>query len=88
MPRHIDPADLPEDVARYAEAQVAAGNFASIEDVLSASVEVMEQRQQDWQDYTRELWQDRAAAADRGEFAEGTPVEVVARIRARVERAP
>lgn len=88
MPRHIDSADLPESVARYAEAQVTAGNYASIEDVLSAGVEVLQQREQDWQDYARDLWRDRAAVADRGEFAEGTPSEVMARIRARVERTP
>lgn len=88
MARYIDPATLPETVARYAEAQVAAGNFASIEDVLSAGVEVLQQREQDWLDYAKGLWTERTAAADRGEFSEGEPAEIMARIRARVERTP
>jgi len=46
MTRHFDPADLPEDVARYAQAQVAAGRFASIEDVLSAGIEALQAREQ------------------------------------------
>ena len=37
-------SELPEDVARFAAAQVAAGRFASIEDVLRAGVEALEQR--------------------------------------------
>ena len=31
MPRFVDLASLPENVARYAQGQVAAGRFASIE---------------------------------------------------------
>jgi Arc/MetJ-type ribon-helix-helix transcriptional regulator len=86
MPRHIDVTDLPEDIARIAEAQVAAGNFATIEDVVRASVQALEAREQEWLEYTRDLWNERAAAAARGEFSEGTPTEMMARIRARVER--
>ena len=44
MPRHISAADLPEDIARIAEAEVAAGNFASVEDVVRAGVEAVEQQ--------------------------------------------
>jgi Arc/MetJ-type ribon-helix-helix transcriptional regulator len=53
------PIDLPEDVARYAEAQVAAGRFASIEAVLSAGVEALrglEAAEQEWLPYAREAW--------------------------------
>lgn len=39
MTRHIVSADLPEDIARVAEAQVAAGHFANVEDVVRAGVE-------------------------------------------------
>jgi putative addiction module CopG family antidote len=35
--RHVITADLPEDVARFAEAEVAAGRFASVEDVIHAA---------------------------------------------------
>lgn len=41
MARHIASADLPEDIARLAEAQVAAGRFASVEDVVRAGVEAI-----------------------------------------------
>ena len=37
MARHIESADLPEDIARMAEAQVAAGRFATVEDVVRAA---------------------------------------------------
>ena len=49
MPRPITPADLPEDLARFAEAQVAAGRFDSVEDVLRAGKEALvhEQRRQE-----------------------------------------
>jgi putative addiction module CopG family antidote len=45
MPKHITLADLPEDLARFAEAQVVAGRFASVEDVLRAGKEALEQEQ-------------------------------------------
>jgi antitoxin ParD1/3/4 len=38
MARHLAAADLPDDIARVAEAQVAAGRFASVEDVVRAGV--------------------------------------------------
>lgn len=41
MARHIEAADLPEDIARLAEAQVAAGRFASVEEVVRAGVEAI-----------------------------------------------
>ena len=81
------PVHLPEEVARFAEAEVAAGNFASVEDVLEAGIEVLQQREQDWHDYAQDLWAERSAAADRGEFAEGSAAEVLQRVRSRVERA-
>lgn len=43
MPRHLSAIDLPEDIARIAEAEVAAGNFSSVEDVVRAGVEAVEQ---------------------------------------------
>jgi Arc/MetJ-type ribon-helix-helix transcriptional regulator len=47
MARHIEAADLPEDIARAAEALVTAGRFATVEDVVRAGVEmiaIMEKR--------------------------------------------
>lgn len=86
MTKPLDPASLPDDIARIAEAQVAAGNFDSVEDVVRASVEALEARDHEWLEYARDLWRERRAAAARGEFAAGSPSEVLARIRARVER--
>ncbi len=41
MGRHIESTDLPEDIARIAEAQVVAGRFATVEDVVRAGVEAI-----------------------------------------------
>jgi Arc/MetJ-type ribon-helix-helix transcriptional regulator len=90
MPRHLDPADLPEPVARFAQAEVAAGHYPSVEHVLAAGVEALQQQaeaEQDWLDYARDLWKDRVAAANGGEFSGGTTAEMMARVRARVERS-
>jgi Arc/MetJ-type ribon-helix-helix transcriptional regulator len=89
MSGHLDLTDLPEAVARFAQAEVAAGHYASIEEVLTAGVEALRERaeaEQEWLDYARDLWKDRTAAADRGEFSGGTSTEMMARIRARAER--
>jgi Arc/MetJ-type ribon-helix-helix transcriptional regulator len=91
VPRHFDPADLPETVTRFAQAEVAAGRYASVEDVLIAAVEALRQRaeaEQEWLEEARSLWKDRAAAAERGEFSEGTPTEMMARIRVRLQPEP
>ena len=45
MPRSIDPSEIPEEVARFAEAQVAAGRFASVAEVFRAGKEALEQRE-------------------------------------------
>jgi Arc/MetJ-type ribon-helix-helix transcriptional regulator len=45
MTRTISPSEIPEEVARFAEAQVAAGRFSSIGDVLLAGKEALEQRE-------------------------------------------
>ncbi|MGO9835881.1 MAG: hypothetical protein ACLP1X_16890 [Polyangiaceae bacterium] len=89
MSGHLDLTDLPEAVARFPQAEVAAGHYASIEEVPTAGVEALRERaeaEQEWPDYARDLWRDRTAAADRGEFSVGTSTEMMAHIRARVER--
>jgi Arc/MetJ-type ribon-helix-helix transcriptional regulator len=45
MPRSIDPSEIPEEVARFAEAEVAAGRFATIAEVFLAGKEALEQRE-------------------------------------------
>lgn len=47
MPKPITLTDLPEDLARFAAAQVAAGRFSSIEDVLRAGSRALERQQRD-----------------------------------------
>ena len=87
MARHLDPADRPEDVARYAQAQVAAGRFAGIEDVLSAGSEALQEREQTeqaWLAHAREDAEDGFAGLDRGEGIRGTAAEHMARIDAAV----
>ena len=92
MARHLDPADLPEAVAAYAQAQVAAGRFTSIEDVLSAGVEALQERDradQEWLRHARQEAEDGFTALDRGEGVRGTAAEHLARIDDAVRaRAP
>jgi antitoxin ParD1/3/4 len=45
MAKHIVPIDVPEDLAHFAEAQVAGGRFASVEDVLRAGQKALERQQ-------------------------------------------
>ena len=87
MARYLNPADLPENVARYAQAQVAAGRFASIEDVLLAGVEALQERDradQEWLAYARREAEEGFAELDRGEGIRGTAAEHMARIDAAV----
>jgi len=88
VPRPIDPSEIPEEVTRFAEAQVAAGRFASVADVLRASVEALEERDAvaaDWNDYLRDRFEEGRKAVERGEYFSGPPAELIARIRDRVE---
>ncbi len=45
MVRPTPLAHLPEHLARLAEAEVAAGHFASVDDVLTAGVEALAEKQ-------------------------------------------
>jgi putative addiction module CopG family antidote len=80
MSKRITAADLPEDLARFAEAQVAAGHFATVEDVLRAGKEVLEARQRR---YAKKMDELRAAIAegDASPDFEGNPF---ASVRARL----
>jgi Arc/MetJ-type ribon-helix-helix transcriptional regulator len=85
--RHLDPSDLPENVARYAQAQVSAGRFASVEEVLSAGIDALrerDQRDEEWLDHARRETADGFAELDRGEGIPGTADEHLARIDAAV----
>ena len=85
MPRQLDPADLPEPVARFAQAEVAAGHYGSIEDVLTAGVEALRERaqaEQEWLVCARKEATDGFAELDGGEGISGTVDEHMARIDA------
>ncbi len=80
MARPIQAADLPEDIARIAEAQVAAGRFANIDEVVRAGVLAL-QREQEKHDALR-------AALEEGENSgifDGNPFDSV-RAELRVNR--
>ena len=83
MARYLHPATLPEDVSRYAQEQVDAGRFATIEDVLAAAVEALQQRDQaehDWLVEARGEADDGFASLDRGEGVRGVVADVMARV--------
>ena len=46
MPKPLTPADLPEDLARFAESRIAAGLAANVEDALRAGAAALEADQQ------------------------------------------
>lgn len=83
MARYLDLDRLPDNVARYAQGQVDAGRFASIEDVIAAGVEApqaRDQADQEWLAHVRSVAEDGFAALDRGEGIRGTADEHMARI--------
>ncbi|HEY6562307.1 MAG TPA: type II toxin-antitoxin system ParD family antitoxin [Polyangiaceae bacterium] len=45
MARPLSLNDLPEDIARFAEAQMASGKFASVDEVLRATVDAYRSQQ-------------------------------------------
>jgi len=82
MARHISADDLPEDIARMAEAQVAAGNFASVEDVVRAGVEAVERRARRQQE-KRDALRSALEEGERSGIAEDSSIEsVLAEFRA------
>jgi Arc/MetJ-type ribon-helix-helix transcriptional regulator len=73
MPKPIDPASLPEPVASFAAARVAAGRCASVADVLVAGVEALAAREQaeaEWLDYAREAVRDGDADIAAGRYSD------------------
>jgi putative addiction module CopG family antidote len=77
MARHLTPADLPEEAARFAQAQIAAGRFANVEAFITAAMTALQERDEAKRTALRN-------AIDEGEasgVAEGDPF---ARVRARL----
>lgn len=80
MPRNLTLADLPEEAARFAHAQIAAGRFSDVEAFITAAMNALKERDEAKRAALR-------AAIDEGEasgVAEGDPF---ARARARIDIA-
>ena len=76
MSRPIRSADLPPDLARFAEAQVAAGRFATVDDVVRAGIDALRERTGgEWLATMQRDAAEAFAAFDRGEGIETTPDE-------------
>jgi Arc/MetJ-type ribon-helix-helix transcriptional regulator len=76
----LDHVSLPEEVARFAAAQVAAGRFRTIDEVLAAGVEALQERDElydDWLGYARERFAQGRAAFERGDVITTTPDELM-----------
>jgi putative addiction module CopG family antidote len=72
MARSITLHRLPEDLARFAEAQVAAGHFASVEDVLEAGLADLKKRKERY-DAKMEALRAAIAEGDASPDFEGDP---------------
>jgi len=89
MSQPFDITSLPPDIARRAQAQVAKGRFESIEEVLLAALDAIEERdevEQEWLNDARTRWRAGVTDSARGLGVEGTAAQHMARIRARIEQ--
>jgi len=77
MSRPLNLTDLPPDLARFAEARIADGRFASVEDVLRACMDALERQQRNEQK-TATL----RTAIDEGDASPDAPPGVLERVRA------
>jgi Arc/MetJ-type ribon-helix-helix transcriptional regulator len=76
----IDHISLPDEAAQFAAAQVEAGRFRSVDDVLAAGVEALRERdefQDEWLDYARKRFAEGRAAFARGDVVHVTPDELM-----------
>ena len=87
MAKPITLNDLPEDLARFAEAEMASGHFATVEDVLRAGKDALQRLDttpvpSDWKDYLRYRFEEGRKAFARGEGVETTADELMDRVEA------
>lgn len=85
--------ELPADLEERARARVDAGEYASLDDVVRAGLEALDLLDDEdtpdpdeWLALARRRWADGDEAVARGDYFEGSPAELMARIRARVEK--
>jgi putative addiction module CopG family antidote len=83
MARPAPLAHLPEYLARFAEAEVAAGHFASVDDVLTAGVEALAEKQRRQQRHDTNISAINAALEE-GETSGLAEDGVFERVRARL----
>jgi putative addiction module CopG family antidote len=76
--------DLPDEVVRLAEAQVAAGRAGSIEEVVRVGVTVLERRQQRYDEKMAKL----RAAIDEGDASPDFDGDPFATVRAEFGLTP
>jgi putative addiction module CopG family antidote len=76
MAKPLTPSDLPEDLASFAEAQMAAGRFTTVEDVLRAGKDALERKQRN----DEKLAALRVAIAE-GDASPDAPAGIFDRIR-------
>ena len=81
MPRHLTPADLPEEAGRLAQAQIAAGRFADVDAFIAAATDALKERDAAKRAALR-------AAIDDGEASGVADGDPFARVRARLDIAP
>ena len=88
MSKPLTPADLPEDLARFAEARIAAGLSADVEDVFRAGKAALEAEQRR-RDAKLARLREAIDEGDASGVAEDSSLEGILRdIRARRERSP
>ena len=79
MPKPITLTHLPDDLARFAEAQVAAGRYSDVDGVVEASLQAMRR----YEEKTAAL----DSALEEGERSGDAPDGVLERLRERAHRS-
>lgn len=62
------PTEAPDELVRFAEAQIAAGRFTSLEQVVRAGVESLKERdeaEKAWLGYAQDKWRSGKEASER-----------------------
>ncbi len=82
--------DLPQELEERARAKVATGEYSSIADVVRAGLEALEMLEDEDHQHddaflaaAKQRWVDGDAAVARGDYFEGSPREIMDRIRAK-----
>jgi putative addiction module CopG family antidote len=76
----LDQITLSDEAARFAEAQIAAGRFRTMDESISAAMKALQEqaeREQEWLEEARAAVDRGRAAHARGEYVETTPDELM-----------